>query len=525
MDEDGCRSHIASGSGGDVVAVVGGGCAGVLAAAHLLRSGRRTEILIFEPRLHLGAGVAYSTDDPAHLLNTPACAMSAYEDRPDDFVAWLAASGTGLGAADFAPRRLYARYLRDVLRRAAHGAAPGATVTWVSDAVTDIDVEPSAVRGAVIVRTAHPDGPADGQAFRVDHVVLAVGAPPPTVLSRRAVLSRRGVLPADAVLSRGAVLSGFAEVSAGCDVAGHAGLVTDPWRPGALDAVPDDLDVLLLGTGLTMVDVAVSLARRGSGRRIVARSRRGLLPAVHTADGFTPWPGLHLTSTSARGLLREVRGAVGEAAAAGADWRNVVAAVRTSAPDTWGRLSDEERRRLLRHAGRRWEVARHRLSAPVAASIAALVDDGVLEVGAGAVESVRVVAPRALAVTVRRGRPSRREVLQVGAVVDCTGPGGHPAAVPLVGRLITAGVARVHPTGLGLAVDEDGALTGVGGGAIVTMGWCRRGAEFEATAVPELRRQAARLASHLDTASRVGTATNVGAAATGGRAGDDGLIM
>ena len=131
-------------AGIQTVAIVGGGCSGILVAAHLMKVDRRPRrILIFEPGSGLGEGAAYATDHPLHLLNVPVRSMSAYEDQPDDFGLWLSNEDPTLGPGDFAPRRLYRRYLADVLRRAsAAGASAGSTVTWVREAVTDASGTP-----------------------------------------------------------------------------------------------------------------------------------------------------------------------------------------------------------------------------------------------------------------------------------------------------------------------------------------------------------------------------------------------
>ncbi len=177
----------------------------------------------------------------------------------------------------------------------------------------------------------------------------------------------------------------------------------------------------------------------------------------------------------------------------------MIAAARTAAPTVWGALPEAERRRLLRHLGRQWEVARHRMSTPVAAVVGDLRRSGRLTVGAGrvvAVENDGSVGEPRLRVTLA-GPEGSRETLTVSALIDCTGPGPDPTVgSPLMAGLVADGWARAHPSGIGLDVDEHGALrtaTGVPG-AIHTAGWCRRGAEFEATAVPEIRRQAERLA-------------------------------
>ena len=449
------------------MAIVGGGCAGALVAAHLMRTDRRPRrIVIFEPRDELGAGAAYSTDDPRHLLNAPASAMSAFEDDPTHFVAWLAHQQLEFQAADFVPRHIYRQYLQDVLRDRCRQAAPDTSLTWIHELVTSVHVEEDSGRTVTTLVSGH------GQQYQADRVVLALGAPAPVVLSS---------LP----------------------VSPTFGMVSDPWCPGALDSMASPGDVLVLGTGLTMVDVALVLTDQDPRRVIHARSRHGLLPADHASDGFAPWPGFDIGRPStALEVLHRMRGATAEAQSAGWNWRNVIAAARAAAPEVWGALSDDERRRLLRHLGRRWEVSRHRMSIPVAAAVKDLRAAGRLTVGVGRVLSVdnegTVGDPR-LRVTLS-GPGERRETLAVTALIDCTGPGPDPTVgSPLLAGLVADGLARAHPSGVGLDVDEHGVLrTGSGrSGSIHTVGWCRRGAEFEATAVPEIRRQAEGLARHI----------------------------
>ena len=84
-------------------------------------------IALFEPGTP-GLGVAYATDRPEHLLNVPSGRMSAFPDRADDFLDWLAAQpgfvdvprATLAGA--FAPRREYAAYLRERLGQASQAS-------------------------------------------------------------------------------------------------------------------------------------------------------------------------------------------------------------------------------------------------------------------------------------------------------------------------------------------------------------------------------------------------------------------
>src|SRR4051794_11237003 len=225
------------------IAVIGGGPAGVLTALHLVRDGR-SEITIVERSVRLGAGTAFSTPHPHHLLNVPAARMSAFTDIPDDFVDWLRERGS---EAKFAPRSLYGDYLGDRLARAEAGH-PGA--------VTRI----CGVAAAVTGRTVEI---ADGRTVEADAVVFALGLP-----------LRTGIPGGDAIR-------------------GHRCFVADPWAPHALARIGRRGRVLLVGTGLTMADVAVTLAERGV--ELTAISRRGLLPHAHSEQHHPPMPSLLTT--------------------------------------------------------------------------------------------------------------------------------------------------------------------------------------------------------------------------------------
>ena len=54
-----------------------------------------------------------------------------------------------------------------------------------------------------------------------------------------------------------------------------------PWAPGSLEGIPSAADVLLVGAGLTSIDLAIELQGKGHRGVIHALSRRGLLPQEH----------------------------------------------------------------------------------------------------------------------------------------------------------------------------------------------------------------------------------------------------
>ncbi|MET1110267.1 MAG: FAD/NAD(P)-binding protein [Allosphingosinicella sp.] len=409
------------------VAIVGAGYSGTIAAVEIARAAPGAEIILIEKSGHFAKGAAYGTTSPGHLLNVRARNMSALAGEPLHFANW--AAGEGYGPDDYVPRRDYRRYLAALL----DGAAGVARVTGEAVAVEDEGVRLES-----------------GELVACDAAVLAGGNYP----------SR---LPA----------------AFGPDA------IHDPWGPDGSAALAKAAarggDLLLVGTGLTMVDMAVSLEEAGFAGRILAASRRGLAPRAHVMPAATPldWtPPARLAA-----LVRAVR--------AGAPWRASVDGLRTHSVALWQGLTDSERRRFLRHLRPWWDVHRHRIAPRVAARIEAMRASGRLEVAAG-----RIARVDGDEVTIaRRGGGELRR--RFAAIVNCTGPEGDIGRIrdPLIRSLLAGGRARADGLGLGLDVDEESRVRGTcPSPALYALGPLTKGAFWEIVAVPDIRGQAAGVA-------------------------------
>ncbi|MFD8309206.1 FAD/NAD(P)-binding protein [Streptomyces sp. NPDC059690] len=439
------------------VAVVGAGAAGALTAVQLMRQadrlGRAVEVWLIDPAGRTGPGVAYGTCDPRHLLNVPAGRMSAFPDDPGHFLRWLTDRDPRAAAGDFVPRQVYGQYLADLVERTAGGCAH-ARLHRVRDEVV-------AVRGQGLGPVLRLAG---GGEVRVDAAVLALGSLAP------------------------------AQDWAGAGLRGSGRFVADPWAPGALDGLAAGQgDVLLVGTGLTMVDVAASLAR--PDRVVHAVSRHGLLPQEHLPVAAPPVQapadldgsrGLDVLRRSVRRHLSATRRACG-------DWRPALDGLRPVTAALWQQLPVADRARFLKEDLRVWEVHRHRMAPASAATLRALLASGRLRTRAGQVIGA---VPDDDAVVVALSDGTR---LRVGAVVNCTGArtGSRGTMDPLVRCVLEGGYGRTGPAGLGLDTAEDGRLVPAAGGPVLrvwTVGAARRGNLLETTAVPEIRAQAADVA-------------------------------
>lgn len=427
------------------VAVVGAGAAGTMAALHLLRhkDSRALRLTVIDPDASTGPGVPYRTTDPRHLLNVPAGRLSADASEPLDFVDWLGGNGlTGAGPEDFVPRGLFGRYLS----RAFDGAR-GDRVTRIHRRAVAV-----AVHGHGLTVTL-----CNGDSVQADAVVLAAGPNTP------------GTDWASTWLRDSALF------------------VNDPWRPGALDGLPEDGDLLLVGTGLTMADLACTLRR--PDRVLHAISRSGLLPRAHRLDPPSPVSAPAFTIDRGQVLERSVR-YVQDVIAQGGDACVAVDALRPHAGALWAGMTDDERARFLRKYRRLWDIHRHRMAPRTAAQVDQYLGDGGLQIHRA--ELLDTVA----AGTGARATLSTGKVLEVRAVINCTGPQYDitTGADPLWSQLLAGGLVKPGPLNLGLDTDAEGRIL-PGVAPMWTLGPLRRGNLWETTAFVEIRAQAERLAA------------------------------
>jgi len=446
------------------IVVIGGGFSGTAVAAHLLRRGRPVKVLLVNRYGPIGRGVAYRTRLEAHVLNVPAGGMSALPEEPDDFLRFARGRDPSIGPGTYVSRRIYGEYLEHVLRSAETRAAAGATLERIVGEVRDVLLEPG---GATVVF-------ADGLRRSADAVVLALG----------------NYSPAD-------------PPAEGSTFYASPRYVRDPWIRGSLDTIREGESVLMLGTGLTMMDIALDLASRGVGQPLKAVSRHGLLPHAHVEPSAAPPgpalpPGLDEPRLTADRLLSAVRS---HAAARGGDWRDVVAALRPRTPALWKGLDRAERERFLRHVRPFWDVHRHRAAPATAAAISGLLAHGELQVRAARVVRYEPAADGVRVVVRPRGR-TETEALFVERVVNCTGPSSDVRRVGdgLLDALLAGGRIVPDPHRLGVEVAEDGALLDASGKpspVLFLVGPLLKARDWEATAVPELRTHAARLAERL----------------------------
>jgi uncharacterized NAD(P)/FAD-binding protein YdhS len=443
------------------VVIIGGGFSGSALAIQLLRRVPDLRLAIIDKHSTLGRGLAYASKYRCHLLNVPAGNMSALPDDAEHFLRWARehheASTQG---RSFLSRSLFGRYVGSLLEETV-AEAGGAQFQRIQDEVLSVRQERSLFR--IFLRRGHD--------LTTQAVVLAIGNFPPANLK----------------------IHGLSDVSK------H--YVPFAWSPDALKGIPRDGEVLLVGSGLTSLDLAVGLKSEGFAGRIHILSRRGLLPQRYQQTG--PWAQYwnEQSPRTIRGLLSLVRQEVKRAADAGVDWRAVIDVLRPVTAEVWQSLPPVERKRFLRHVRSYWEAHRHRVAPEIGDLVADLMHDRQLRVYAGRLTNYRERRDFA-EITFQDRLSGKQRRLQVHRVINCTGSETDCRRIddPLIMSLFAQGLARPDPLFLGLDVNEAGALLDVNGDAstsLYAVGPTRKGQLWETTAVPELRQQAARLAEVL----------------------------
>lgn len=443
------------------LAIIGGGFSGLCTVWHLLSHKDLPDTFrcaLLEPTDTLGAGLAYRTDCPQHLLNVRARGMSISDSDTRSLVRWLAENAQDFSADDFIPRGVYRRYLADCFGQAL-AARPEGMVTVLHEQVQALTVDDAAA-----CYTLH----------------LGSGA----VVQSRGVVLAVGNLPAKCSLD--------------------SDLLISPWcgaaRYGELRSLA------IIGSGLTALDVILEAEAAGFPGMYRVISPHGRFPLPHQ-DTFAPVPeatrGWAADLAAMQPTLRQALAAFQKQRRAGVFWQDLVDALRRHASAIWRDFSSADKRRFLRHLRTLWNIHLHRSCRQSIQAITVLRDQGRLqEIPAMVTAVVSPESSPAAGVRLCLRTATGEKTLDVDGAVNATGLFSNIRRTdsPLMNQLLADNLVQPDEFSLGVRTSRSGrVLNGDGAehGGLFTVGTLRRGEELECTAVPEIRRQVSILAEEL----------------------------
>ena len=445
------------------ITIIGGGASGTLLALNLLRhcGDRPIVINVVEKRERVGRGVAFSTMDECHLLNVPAAKMGAFPDEIEHFHRWLSDNGHDHGPSSFVPRKLFGQYLSELFEKASAARPSTSKLDLHNSEAVDISIDGATAEVKL----------GSGNVLSSDKVVLAFGnfvPPHPSVENDDFISAQK--------------------------------YFQDPWSRSVSEEISADDSVLIIGTGLSMVDFAMRYHRSKHRGKIYAISTRGLLPAVHKL-GYS-YPGFFDEigpMTRITDMLKSVRRHIEAASSDSSDWRAVIDALRPHTQEIWLNLPLAEKKYFMQHLSRYWNVARHRMPAEAAEVVEEMRSSSQLTIMKGRLRRIDWLGSK---FDVEFTSDGVRSHVSTDAIINCIGSESNFERLdsPLVKSLFAGGYVRKDALSLGLDATPEGTLIGRDGRPsplLRTLGTALKGVLWESTAVPEIRTQAKALSDRL----------------------------
>jgi uncharacterized NAD(P)/FAD-binding protein YdhS len=430
------------------ITIVGGGFSGASAAVQLVRATPvPLQVTVVEPRPRVGPGLAYSTTDPEHRLNGPVLTHAIDPEHAGDLARWCQASGalqrdpqalTDSGKP-FLRRSDFGDYLADAVRAHAKWPATGSSIVH----------RQASARAATPTASGWQVQLDDDSTLHGELLIVATGNPRPRLRP-----------PFDPSLAQ------------------HARVWADPLDTERPLSVPTDARVLLVGSGLTALDVVCTLLRQHHRGAIDVLSRRGLRPRPQAPDPVLP-PGtaapraldlinadlpdwLHDAATvpTLRHWTRALRQRIREGQVRGETWHAGFDELRNGVWRAWPLLPPTEQRRFLQRLRTWYDVHRFRSPPMTDARVRAAEARGQVHFRAARGLSVTGSAPGETDGTLqaRWVDAAGPQVQHYDAAVNCTGldAAAQVDDNPFLVSLRSAGRLQIDAAGIGFAVDANG---------------------------------------------------------------------
>jgi uncharacterized NAD(P)/FAD-binding protein YdhS len=443
------------------IVVIGSGLSGTLFTINLLRNHRHTPlcITVIDNKPPGTLGQAYSTDHAFHLLNVPVYKMSAFTDNNNDFHDWLTKAGYSYTPHSFVPRKIYREYIFNVLENELSQKNENIHYTYINESAFDIiPHERLLVLGS-------------GRQVPFDKLVLAVGNFNPASLR----------LPDN-------------------DYLRHPAYFASAWDNNLATQHSQFEQVLIIGTGLTMVDTVLSLQQSCPGVRITALSNHGYLPLSHeTTAAYELVDKPHHEISTLSEALQIVNKHIKKARDLKIGWQAVVDAIRPYTQQVWLNFSYKEKKNFLGRLRHIWGVARHRMPPECAEKIHRLLFQRKLLIAGGQIQSISPNAGNGFDVVYHERTTRRKVQLVADAIINCMGPECNYERLddPFIKNLLQKGLIRTDELQLGLDCTPEGIIIDKNGAPspfLFTLGPPVKGILWEITSVPEIRVAALQLA-------------------------------
>jgi uncharacterized NAD(P)/FAD-binding protein YdhS len=455
------------------IGIIGGGFTGTMTAVQLIdKSTEPCEIILINERETLNKGIAYNPYSDKHLLNVIAGKMSAYPDKSEHFLEWVMqkdefkTNDKTLIANSFLPRQIYGEYLCNIWEEAEKRAeSKQIQITVIDSFVVDLDVSEEVI-------SLWLD---NNQKLNVDDCVIATG----------------NHIPRNPRIKN-------------MDFYNSPNYFQNPWKVESVKDTNENLPVLIIGNGLTMVDTVLGLLEQGFKGEIYSISPNGfnILPHRHNGLKYSKLIEELRDDMSIYELVKLINKHIKTVREYGVSAEPIIDSLRPQTQRIWKSFSEQERELFMSRLRHLWGVARHRIPLHSHDKIQQLRIDGKLHINSGKIIDI-VESTESITVQYFDKKENELKVINVSRIVNCTGPETDLMNLEksFLKNCLLKGILTQDNLKLGIKANtETFQITNSYGKPhtnLYTIGSNLKGELWESTAVNELRGQAEKLAEKL----------------------------
>ena len=435
----------------NTIAIIGGGISGTLTVLNCIKQSKKPiSIIWFDTHNNFCKGYAYSTIEEGHLLNVRANNMSIFFDEPTHFTQWLNQHYPHYNPTDFVPRKIFGEYVNDIFENTKK-TNQLVFITQLAEEVISIDK----LDDSFELKTKNT--------YLVQKLVLAFGnflPPHPKSIS------------SDYISSENYFQNAF--------------------HPSLTHKILNKNNITIIGSGLTMIDVVISLSKNKYKGLIHIISPHAYVPDVHHENAFpSVSPFIEEKKIySLSEILSIVNKQLKIAKNQGLNPHSIIDVMRPYFQNIWVNFSIDEKHQFLRHLRHKWGVARHR--APMQSMIVfqELISNNKIGLIKGRVFDIKY-SEKNFVIFYSNSQQSS-QTLKTDLIINCTGPEADYTKIkmPLIQNLLKNQIITPNFIKYGINAQKDGQISQ----NVYTLGPPLKGVLWESTAVPEISAQAYKLA-------------------------------
>lgn len=446
------------------ICIIGGGFSGISSAIQLIKKTTNIQITIIDNK-SIAKGIAYNPYSNKHLLNVVTSKMSIFDDEPNDFLNWVLSKepykneDREILSQSFLPRKLYGEYLTETWEEYINIAAnKNIKLNIFNDTAIDMDITDSII--TIITK--------NNQKIISDYCILATG----------------NDIPKNPNIKNNEFYS-------------SKYYFKNPWDINSVVNVYNNLPILILGNGLTMVDTVLGLIEKGFKGEIYSISPNGfnILSHKHIGLKYTKLNDELNTKLSLYELVKLINKHIKNVKKYGISAEPIIDALRPHIQEIWQNLSLCEKKSFISRLRHLWGVARHRLPQHTQEKIQSLRLNNKLHIISGKLINMEDFYSY-VGVDYIDKKTNKFNKLKVSRVINCTGPNTIINDKPeddFLKNCLIKGIIKQDELNLGICADTKTLKVKTKNDEIhnnlFVIGTLLRGELWETTAVNELRKQ------------------------------------